>query len=218
MELSDPGPSGGTRLPGSSRIFCLSYLKAQSWKRTSRLYSEYVCTRKIRCNMCIAYTNRGFQIHSITEVLHKIHKLSISINGTAAAADVIIAATMTYLLYSQRTGWASTDGMVNRLVIFTVNTGILTSMVALITLVIAVSLPNSPMYAAFYFITSKLYLNTMLASLNARNSISTPKSTSAFQLESGTRLFVPKFERQVETIVTYDAEASDPGTLKSQAK
>lgn len=50
----------------------------------------------------------------------------------------------------------------------------------------------------------------MLASLNARNSISTPKSTSAFQLESGSRLFVPKFERQVDTIVTYDGGVSDP--------
>uniref|UniRef100_A0A8H8CGD7 DUF6534 domain-containing protein n=1 Tax=Psilocybe cubensis TaxID=181762 RepID=A0A8H8CGD7_PSICU len=72
-------------------------------------------------------------------------------------------------------------------------------MAALITLIVAVTLPNSPMYAAFYFITGKLYLNTMLASLNARKGISTLKSTSAFQLESNSPpLFVSKFDGQLD--------------------
>uniref|UniRef100_A0A8H7XRP8 DUF6534 domain-containing protein n=1 Tax=Psilocybe cubensis TaxID=181762 RepID=A0A8H7XRP8_PSICU len=168
-----------------------------------------------------AYTHRAFQIHSITEVLHEIHHLSISINGTAAAADIIIAATMTYLLYSQRTGWSNSNNMVNRLVVFTVNTGILTSMVALVTLIIAVSLPNSPMYAAFYFITGKLYFNTMLASLNARNSIVTAKKSSTFELSTNgaahTTHTIPRYERKVERIVTYDVDPNDSGTLKPQS-
>ena len=59
-------------------------------------------------------------------------KLTNSIN---AVTDILITATLIALLHRSRTGFRRSDNMINRLILFTVNTGALTSILAIIIVI-----------------------------------------------------------------------------------
>ncbi|OCH91920.1 hypothetical protein OBBRIDRAFT_791781 [Obba rivulosa] len=65
----------------------------------------------------------------------------------------------------------STDTFLHTLIIYSINTGLVTSIASVMAVVVFAALPNTLLYVAFYLVTSKLYLNALLANLNARDSL-----------------------------------------------
>jgi len=61
--------------------------------------------------------------------------------------------------------------MINKLMVFVINTGVLTSICAFIALVMLLVFPDSLIYTAFYFCLGRLYANSILAALNSRKYI-----------------------------------------------
>jgi len=104
--------------------------------------------------------------------LLRINPLTITINALSTTIDIMIASSLVYLLNSARTGFRKSDTMINKLIIFVVNTGILTTICAIASLICLVASSNTLIYASFYFCIGRLYLNSFLATLNARQSIS----------------------------------------------
>ncbi|KAJ7268012.1 hypothetical protein C8J57DRAFT_1326377 [Mycena rebaudengoi] len=105
------------------------------------------------------------------ERLLKISPLTISINALSTAADVIITATLCIMLRQTRPASIQTETMVNKLILFTLNTGLLTSLCAVASLVSLIASPKTLIYASFYFCIGRLYSNSLLATLNARDII-----------------------------------------------
>ncbi len=56
-------------------------------------------------------------------------------NVFGAVSDIGIAGTLVYLLRKSRTGFKRTETLVNRLIMFSINTGLITSMCAIMALV-----------------------------------------------------------------------------------
>ncbi|KAK1235250.1 hypothetical protein PQX77_001531 [Marasmius sp. AFHP31] len=52
-----------------------------------------------------------------------------------------------------RTGFSWSDHIINRLILFSMNTGLLTSIVACTSLVTILALPDTLVYAAFYYVS-----------------------------------------------------------------
>ncbi|KAJ7323860.1 hypothetical protein DFH08DRAFT_887048 [Mycena albidolilacea] len=102
------------------------------------------------------------------ERLLRISPLTISINALSTAADVTITSTLCFMLYRTRPTSRETETMVNRLILFTINTGLLTSLCAVASLISLIASPKTLIYASFYFCIGRLYSNALLASLNAR--------------------------------------------------
>ncbi|KAJ4490502.1 hypothetical protein J3R30DRAFT_3422234 [Lentinula aciculospora] len=100
-----------------------------------------------------------------------ISSWTMSINALSTAADVIIAASLCFLLAQSRTGFKHSDTVINKLILFGVNTGLATSICAIASLVSLIASPNTLLYAPFYFCIGRLYSNSLLATLNARNQI-----------------------------------------------
>jgi hypothetical protein len=88
----------------------------------------------------------------------------------APLADVCIAAFLVNALFKSRSGFSET--IVKRLIVYTINTGLLTSVIAVLDLITFKTLPNGAVHLIFNFMLSKLYTNSLLASLNARSSLS----------------------------------------------
>ncbi|PBK91922.1 hypothetical protein ARMGADRAFT_192839 [Armillaria gallica] len=91
--------------------------------------------------------------------------------STLAGADFFIAATMCYYLHKGRsmTGFAGTLKIIIGLMRLVVISGLATSACSLFTLVAYIAWPNSLIFLAVDFILPKLYINSLLAMLNARN-------------------------------------------------
>ncbi|KAK0481169.1 hypothetical protein EDD18DRAFT_796209 [Armillaria luteobubalina] len=91
--------------------------------------------------------------------------------STLAAADFFIATTMCYYLHKSRsmTGFSGTLKIIVGLMRLVVISGLATSACSLFTLVAYITWPNSLIFLAIDFILPKLYINSLLAMLNARN-------------------------------------------------
>ncbi|KAK0488408.1 hypothetical protein IW261DRAFT_347013 [Armillaria novae-zelandiae] len=91
--------------------------------------------------------------------------------STLAAADFFIATTMCYYLHKGRsmTGFSGTLKIIVGLMRLVVISGLATSACSLLTLVAFIAWPNSLIFLAIDFILPKLYINSLLAMLNARH-------------------------------------------------
>ncbi|KAF5371406.1 hypothetical protein D9615_009697 [Tricholomella constricta] len=112
----------------------------------------------------------SMQLETYDELL-TISPITISINALSAAADVLIAASLCIMLHRARTGFKRSDSMINRLMLFVVNTGVLTSCCAVASLISLIASPLTLVYASFYFCIGRLYTNSFLATLNARRTL-----------------------------------------------
>ncbi|KAK1225072.1 hypothetical protein PQX77_011992 [Marasmius sp. AFHP31] len=103
--------------------------------------------------------------------LAKMKWLSILVNALAAAGDVYITASLSFLLHRSRTGFQRSDAIITRLIHFTVNTGLLTTCCAVGSLISILAAPTTFIYIAFFFTIGRLYANSLLCTLNARSYI-----------------------------------------------
>ncbi|KAI5123169.1 hypothetical protein M0805_000870 [Coniferiporia weirii] len=120
--------------------------------------------------LSIVYTVKAVGLQTFAR-LTSIVNLSRSINIFGAAGDVAIAITLIYLLHSSRTGFRSSDSIINRLIMFSLNTGLLTGLDALMSLITITVLPDTFVYILFYVTVSRLYTNSLLATLNGRKGL-----------------------------------------------
>ncbi|KAF9459785.1 hypothetical protein BDZ94DRAFT_1267366 [Collybia nuda] len=87
---------------------------------------------------------------------------------TAAAADILITATLTRFLYKRKTGYAKTDSAISRIISLTLQTGFITAIAALADLVFFLVLPHTNLNFIWEFALTKLYSNSLMSTLNAR--------------------------------------------------
>ncbi|KAL4081991.1 hypothetical protein V8B97DRAFT_144516 [Scleroderma yunnanense] len=113
--------------------------------------------------MSLIYVSKAINFETFVQ-LAQLKALSSAINATTAASDVMIAGCLCYLLQKSRTGF-------RRLIIFSVNTGLLTSILAISSLITISVWPNAFIYISFYFCLGRMYCNSLLATLNARRII-----------------------------------------------
>ncbi|KAJ8090192.1 hypothetical protein PM082_018782 [Marasmius tenuissimus] len=97
--------------------------------------------------------------------------LSILVNALAAAGDVYITGSLSFLLHRSRTGFQRSDAIITKLIHFTVNTGLLTTCCAVGSLISILAAPTTFIYIAFFFTIGRLYANSLMCTLNARSYI-----------------------------------------------
>ncbi|KAH9850071.1 hypothetical protein C2E23DRAFT_837300 [Lenzites betulinus] len=116
----------------------------------------------------ITYGVKGASLKTFMDVDLKLKNLSIIFNTTLTACDVTIAVVLCAILHSSRTGFSKSDTLITKLMVFAVNTGLLTSVSACLSLITFLTLPNTLIYISFFFVLGRLYSNSLMATLNAR--------------------------------------------------
>lgn len=92
--------------------------------------------------------------------------------GAAAVADILIASSMCWYLYHRKTGFARTDSIIVTLMAYSINTGLITSLLATLTLIFFIIVPTTSLiWRAFFWLSGKCYVNSFLAMLNSRDYI-----------------------------------------------
>ncbi|KAH9045568.1 hypothetical protein EDB85DRAFT_2270472 [Lactarius pseudohatsudake] len=93
--------------------------------------------------------------------------------GVAAVAmtDLLIAAAMCWSLYRKRTGFAGTDSIITTLMAYSINSGLLTSILSLGVIISSVVSPSTMIWLAFLWVMGKCGVNSLLAMLNSRDFI-----------------------------------------------
>jgi len=110
---------------------------------------------------------KGLSLNSLDK-LQELGWLLYTGFALALTGDAYVAISLCILLHRSKTGVGNTNSMINILLAYTINTGLLTMVVSAIEVFTYVGMPNNFIFLAAYFPLSKCYVNAMLATLNAR--------------------------------------------------
>ncbi|KAJ4469964.1 hypothetical protein C8J55DRAFT_523130 [Lentinula edodes] len=92
-------------------------------------------------------------------------------SASALACDVVITTALYMTLKSKKTQVKATNTVLQTLMINAVNRGVLTAVAAAINLILFLALPGTFYFFLGLMTSSKLYMNSMLATLNTRQHI-----------------------------------------------
>lgn len=120
--------------------------------------------------LVVIYVAKALELTTFIQV-PQIKPLSMSVNAVAAAGDILITIFLCISLQQSRTGLHQSDTLINKLMLFSINTGLLTSICAVMSLISILVWPDTYVYIAFYFCLGRLYCNSLLATLNVRKGI-----------------------------------------------
>ncbi|KAI0759690.1 hypothetical protein BD413DRAFT_270727 [Trametes elegans] len=91
--------------------------------------------------------------------------------GNAVLVDLLITGCLVWYLRQSRTGFQKTDSVVDVLMVYSINTGLSTSLITFPAMICSIVMPDNMIWSALYVIASKMYSNSLLAVLNSRRSI-----------------------------------------------
>ncbi|KAF8334896.1 uncharacterized protein EI90DRAFT_3014748 [Cantharellus anzutake] len=135
-----------------------------------------------------ANINRGVE----SSILHERHLVTVWLT-LEAAEDLLIAFAMTYFLQKRRTGFRLTDRVLRKLTVYAINTGLLTSVLALAVMfaVALMTFGQFVFYGFHYIHMIFILLYIVLYFLAARRCLhSYPFGKSTFALETSRRAFL----------------------------
>ncbi|KAJ7162569.1 hypothetical protein C8R43DRAFT_301230 [Mycena crocata] len=150
-----------------------SFLTMRVWRLSNRNIALTAVTASLvlaEFGCSVVFTIQSLQLET-WEQLSQLKGLSMSVNVLGAFADFVIAIILVLYLRRSRTGFKKSDTMITKLIMFSVSTGLLTSVCALASLVSILVWSHTLVYVAFYFSLGRLYFNSVLATLNARKDI-----------------------------------------------
>ncbi|PBK86532.1 hypothetical protein ARMGADRAFT_1086380 [Armillaria gallica] len=111
----------------------------------------------------------SFQAGNITKLNNKKTSTAFVIwCGGSSLCDIVIAICMTYYLTRRNTNFRQTRILITKLIRLTIETGSVTAVVTLLSLILFFAFPGQTFYATPAFIISKLYANTVYMVLNSR--------------------------------------------------
>ncbi|KAI9060719.1 hypothetical protein FKP32DRAFT_1678677 [Trametes sanguinea] len=160
---------------GVSMLLCQSFYAL----RLCRLGSEYASLRLVvvaiiamvcELGFVLALTVEGYRL-SFDEFRH-VTWLVCMLAGFSVFIDICLMGTLVAALMKGKTGYNRMDSLIDVLIMYSINAGVLTSVFALLTFIFAIALPGNLIYVAFSIIAVELYANSVLAVLNCRQSLS----------------------------------------------
>ncbi|KAI0787784.1 hypothetical protein C8Q74DRAFT_1366604 [Fomes fomentarius] len=113
---------------------------------------------------------KSIQTKSI-EQFADLTPFDIALSSLTAVTDVVLSGTLVTLLARSRTGNTGSNRLINRLLLYTINTGLLTSFCSVVSLITVIVFPNTSVYVMFYYIGSRMYTVSLLSTLNARQGL-----------------------------------------------
>ncbi|KAG7088545.1 hypothetical protein E1B28_012527 [Marasmius oreades] len=134
------------------------------------LVSAIVLLSCVHFGLGIVFTVSSFQLPSVFGFRRLVWVTSAGI-GSAAAADILIAVSLCYYLSQSRTGFKRTDSLISTLIIYTLTTGLMTSVIDIVIVITFTTMPTNYVWLAFFWIVGRCYVNSVLAALNSRDSL-----------------------------------------------
>ncbi|KAI0639617.1 hypothetical protein C8Q77DRAFT_76326 [Trametes polyzona] len=86
-------------------------------------------------------------------------------------ADVLISSSLCILLAMRKTGYAKSDGIVKTLTMYSINTGLISTLCAALCLITYLKMPDNFVFMALYLVYPELLHNALLATYNSRPSL-----------------------------------------------
>ncbi|KAI0724648.1 hypothetical protein C8Q72DRAFT_889705 [Fomitopsis betulina] len=133
-------------------------------------YKVFVPPHISTCSPLMVFHSTRFTVYTDLLATQWVTYLPL---GAATFVDIIIALSLCYFLERCRTRSTSNgiDSTITLLMVYTLNTGVITSLCSLTAIVTMAALPTTFAVISVEFILTKLYVNSFLAMFNARSKL-----------------------------------------------
>ncbi|KAL7278345.1 hypothetical protein ACG7TL_008321 [Trametes sanguinea] len=105
----------------------------------------------------------AFRVTSKVSDFQRLNWLVATAYGVASVTDIIIAVSLVIVFHRSRTGSKRMNTVLDLLIAYTVNTGVLTSICSMLAFLFSIILPGNLIYAGVSIVGTKLYANSVLA-------------------------------------------------------
>jgi hypothetical protein len=116
-------------------------------------------------------TAEMIRTQSFTIFAHKFRWIFTLGLALSSAVDILITVVLCWKLRSSRTGSISTDFVIDSLVRYTLENGLLTCAATVLSMACWLAMPHNRVFLALHFMIGKLYANSLLATLNTRKQL-----------------------------------------------
>ncbi|KAI0265830.1 hypothetical protein BC834DRAFT_154623 [Gloeopeniophorella convolvens] len=86
----------------------------------------------------------------------------------SSVIDVLITFGMCFYLQTSRQGFGTMDEVIDAIIVYTVNNGAFTCVSTIVAMICWLTMPRNLIFMALHFAISKMYANSLLATLNTR--------------------------------------------------
>ncbi|KIJ58906.1 hypothetical protein HYDPIDRAFT_33704 [Hydnomerulius pinastri MD-312] len=173
-------------------IALVSFFPFGNDRHSRRLHKRHrdlvlYCTREAARSSLFSYLALSVQIFNRDRLAcllpspldtYAVQWLAIAGDVSTSVIDLIIAASITYLLYRSRNGFASTERMLNTITLYILTSGLITTTLTTSVMISYLAAPTKLYFQMLNMSVSKAYTNTLLATLNSRRSIRDPSPSS----------------------------------------
>ncbi|KAL9709409.1 hypothetical protein Ac2012v2_007145 [Leucoagaricus gongylophorus] len=181
----------------------------------------------VRCGAAIVLVGKLFSDDNFDQSIGSMGGLVTGLLTTSAAIDIIIAVSLLkFLLVKRSTPLASARRILDRLILITLRSGLLTSITAVVVLIVYQINSFSFVWLAIYANLAKLYTISFISSLNGRDEIRQPvlvnrscnTRTRKRDLSSYRRQSISSIEVVTTTEIVIDEGESQDSNLTIQAE
>ncbi|KAJ7362557.1 hypothetical protein DFH08DRAFT_1073669 [Mycena albidolilacea] len=148
----------------ASRIWILT---KRDWRYTAPVVLLALC----QFVAGLVQTVEVAKVHLYTKLQAATGPISSTQSGATLACDLTITAILCYVLRKSRSGIRRTDSAVDRMIIFALNRGAMTSIWALLQLIFFVGMPGTFVFMMFILPSSQLYVISVCSMLISRESL-----------------------------------------------
>ncbi|KZV78342.1 hypothetical protein EXIGLDRAFT_41103 [Exidia glandulosa HHB12029] len=149
----------GTNVFLVQTFFCLRVYRITR-SRVLALFAFTLVLTRLIIHVCIMVTIiKATTFSVVRSSAFKWQATSLLIIG--ATSDVIIALSICFALTRMRSGFTASDRLVDKLVAFTIGSGLLTSVVAVVEMITYLTMQNL-VFLGFFSVLGKLYSNSLL--------------------------------------------------------
>ncbi|KZT39808.1 hypothetical protein SISSUDRAFT_1127777 [Sistotremastrum suecicum HHB10207 ss-3] len=212
-----------------SGLLCHAFFIIKLWKMSAG-YKWIVCApiavmELASIGSLLALTIKLFRLPFWPEFAAQEKTLVTVAVVLIVCTDITIAGGLCYFLRKSRTGFQQTDNILSRLFYYTIKNGILTSVLDIVMMVLFLTIPNSLAYLAVFEALSKVYVASVLTSLNTRSELRKQQHNGdaeifrAHKHKPSTSSFasiIPPFSLKVPRVVPWTYKPESSSSLEEQ--
>lgn len=156
-------------------------------------YRVWIMSEKNRLLLCMLIFLMTCQLVAgiAFDILQEVHgdagHLHIRVNdifgtlsmGSRMACDILISISLVYYLNKWRSEIRRTENVIDGIIVYVVGVGVVTSAFSALVFITWLALPHQFLFMLFFSILSKLYVNSLLVTLNARASLRNKNNTES---------------------------------------
>lgn len=192
-------------LTGLSVFLVMAFYNHRLWAARQQKFIATVLSVLLAARFVSTLVLAGFAVRSVMPIVKFIVEykwLATSIWILGAVEDVIMTLALCHDWHAHRRSEIyQTSRLVDRLVVWCVGTGMLTSVVAVaLSICFAFMASKNLIWVVFFFPMPQFFLNSLLVTLNARNSLQSAETTKSLNMESQFRVALSQQEKSRNAI------------------